>query len=61
MIRVTHLLSTELTVITFDNALSLSEGVDLCLTLQHYLMILLVSHGGEDGGETYLFCHIIDI
>jgi len=38
MIRVTHLLSGELTVTTFDNALSLSEGVDLCLTLQHHLL-----------------------
>jgi hypothetical protein len=61
MIRVTWLLSEELTVTTFDNPLGLSEGVNLCLTLQHHLMILPKSHAGEDGGETHLFGHVIDI
>ena len=53
MIRVIHLLSGELTVTTFDNALSLSEGVDLCLTLQHHLMILFKSHTQGKTGERH--------
>jgi hypothetical protein len=47
MIRVTHLPSGELTVTTFYDALCLSEGVNLCLTLQHHLMVLPKSHTRE--------------
>jgi hypothetical protein len=61
LIRVTHLLSSELTVTAFDNALSLSERVNLCLALQHHLMVLLSLTSREDGGETHLFGHVIDI
>ena len=37
ILRVTQPRSDELPVTAFDNALSLSEGIDLCLALQHHL------------------------
>jgi hypothetical protein len=40
----------ELPVTTFDNALGLSEAVDLCLTLQHHL-VLCKQHTGMGRGR----------
>ena len=50
----------ELPVTTFDNALSLSKGVDLCLTLQHHLFHVSRILGKTRRG-THLFSHVKDI
>jgi hypothetical protein len=61
IIRVTQLRSGQLPMATFNDALGLPEGVDLCLTLQHHLILCEPYILGAGGGETHLFGHGKDI